>query len=235
MERVESNLSPHHLEVEEILADSIYNTVTTIELCQQKGITAFMQNPSGYKREREGFTFDEQANAYTCSQGATLACKGEQPCREYINHVYRSRADDCRACPIRSQCITGTSATKKLIHSSGKAQYDAMDDRLQTIYGRSMLARRKGIVEPVIGPLMHFNAMKNVYARGLAAADKHVLLASVSFNLKKWLRYGAPKPLCRVASTAMESKKVFMDFFWVSIQEKICQMSTRRFSPITVS
>lgn len=235
LDRIESNLSRHHLQVEEILADSKYNTVSTIELCQQKGITAFMQNPSGYKREREGFTFDEQANAYRCSQGAILSYRGEQRCRDYINHTYASRAADCRECPIRAQCITGTSKVKKLTHSSGKTLYDAMDDRLQTVRGRAMLAKRKGIVEPVIGNLMHSNGMKKVYARGLAAADKHVLLASVSFNLKKWLRYGTPKPLRKAASAAMESKKACMDFFWDIIQEKFCYTPKHRFISIMVT
>lgn len=235
LERVESNLSCHHLDVEEILADSKYNTVSTIELCQQKGITAFMQNPSGYKRQREGFTFDEQANAYICSQGAILAYKGEQPCREYVNYLYRSRADDCRKCPIRSQCITSTSTTKKLAHSSGKALYDLMDDRLQTDHGRAMLTRRKGIVEPVIGNLMDFNAMKKVYARGLGAADKHVLLASVSFNLKKWLRYGTQKPLCKAASAALESKKTEADLFLDLIRKKIHCRIKNKFNSMIVT
>lgn len=234
LERVESNLSRHHLEVEEILADSKYNTVSTIGLCQQKDITAFMQNPSGYKRDREGFTFDSQANAYICSQGAILAYKGERPCREYVNHLYVSRAADCKECPIRSQCISGKSKVKKLTHSSGKALYDLMDDRLQTDHGRAMLTRRKGIVEPVIGNLMDFNGMRKVYARGLAAADKHVLLASVSFNLKKWLRYGAPKPLRKAASAALESKWVCMDFFWDSIQGKFCKTLNYRFNSMMV-
>jgi hypothetical protein len=86
LDRVQRNLSDHGLDAEEILAHSKYNTITTIETCQQEGITAFMQNPSGYKREREGFTFDNQTNTYTCSQGAILAFKREQPCREYINY-----------------------------------------------------------------------------------------------------------------------------------------------------
>jgi hypothetical protein len=211
LERVQRNLSDHGLAVEEILADSKYNTITTIEACQQEGITAFMQNPSGYKREREGFTFDNRTNAYTCSQGAVLAFKREQPCRGYINYVYRSRAVDCKECPIRSQCITGTSTVKTLMHSSGKALYDLMDDRLQTDYGRRMLARRKGIVEPVIGNLMHHNGMKKVYGRGRDTADKHVLMAGISFNLKKWLRYGAPKPLRKAANAALERGRAIVD------------------------
>jgi transposase len=220
LERVQRNLSEHGLDVEEILADSKYNTITTIEACQQEGITAFMQNPSGYKREREGFTFDHRANAYTCSQGAVLAFKREQPCREYVNHVYRSRAADCRECPIRSRCITGTSKAKTLTHSSGKVLYDAMDDRLQTDYGRRMLARRKGIVEPVIGNLMHHNGMKKVYGRGRDTADKHVLMAGISFNLKKWLRYGAPKPLRKAVSAALERSRAIVDDLRCIMAEK---------------
>jgi transposase len=211
LERVQSNLSGHGLAIEEILADSKYNTITTIEACQQKGITAFMQNPSGYKREREGFTFDEAANAYRCPQGAVLTYKGQQPCRDYFNNVYRSSSVDCANCPIRSQCITGKSKVKRITHSSGKAMYDLMDGRLQSDYGRRMLAKRKGIVEPVIGNLMHHNGMKKVYGRGLAAAEKHVLMSSISFNLKKWLRYGAPKPLRKASSAALDRGRAVID------------------------
>jgi transposase len=211
LNRTQDNLADHGLTIEELLADSKYNTLTTIQACQGQGITAFMQNPSGYKREREGFTFDEVANAYRCSQGATLAYKGQKKCRDYFNNVYRSSSADCANCPIRSQCITGKSKTKRITHSSGKALYDLMDDRLQTDYGRRMLAKRKGIVEPVIGNLMHHNGMKKVNGRGLAAADKHVLMASISFNLKKWLRYGASKPLRKAASAALERGRAVVD------------------------
>ena len=222
LNRVQSNLSDHELAVEEILADSKYNTITTIEACQKEGITAFMQNPSGYKHEREGFTFDEQANAYRCSQGATLAYRGQKNCRDYFNNVYSSSATDCNNCPIRSQCLTGKSKVKRITHSSGKALYDLMDDRLQTDYGRRMLAKRKGIVEPVIGNLMHHNGMKKVYGRGLVAADKHVLMASISFNLKKWLRYGAPKPLRKAASGAIERGRSVVDCLKGNFLEKTC-------------
>lgn len=228
LDRVNNTLSVHKLGVKEILADSKYNTITTLELCKQKGITAFMGNPSGYKRDREGFTFDEAANAYTCSQGVTLAYKGQSRCRDYFNNVYISSATDCKTCPIRSQCITGTSRVKQISHSSGKALYDEMDDRLQTDYGRGTLAKRRGIVEPVIGNLIHSNGMKKVFARGLAAADKHVLMASTSFNLKKWLRYGAPKLLGKATSAAIGVRRTVVSIFCDIVQKKLCFKSTHR-------
>lgn len=91
-----------------------------------------------------------------------------------------------------------------------------------------MLASRKGIVEPVIGNGMDFNGMKKVYARGLAAADKHVLMASVSFNLKKWLRYGNPKPLRKATSAAMESKSADVNLLFDMICKKIhCRIKNK--------
>lgn len=235
LDRVNTNLSAYKLGVKEILADSKYNTITTLELCRHKGITAFMGNPSGYKRDREGFTFDKQANAYRCSQGAILAYKGQSRCRDYFNNLYASSLTDCETCPIRSQCITGKSNVKQITHSSGKALYDEMDDRLQTDYGRRMLARRKGIVEPVIGNLMHANGMKKVFARGLAAAEKHVLMASVSFNLKKWLRYGAPRLLGKPASAVMGAKRTVLSMFFDMVQEKLCYISTHKISSMIMT
>ena len=235
LERVQSNLSDHGLAVEEILADSKYNTTTTIEDCQKQGITPFMQNPSGYKRDRDGFTFDEEVNAYQCTQGATLSYKGKQKNREYFQYTYSSSAADCADCPIRSQCIPGKSKVKKLSHSDGKALYDEMDDRLQTDYGRRMLAKRKGIVEPVIGNLMHHNGMKKVYGRGLDLVNKHVLMASISFNLKKWLRYGAPKLLGKATSAAIGVKRAIVSIFYDIIQKKICYKSTHRISSMIIT
>lgn len=197
--QAQRHLAAHRLRVEELIADSKYNTLKTIEDCRQAGVTAYMPNPSGYRRHREGFTYDPATDSYRCSQGVTLPYKSQHKCRDYYNNVYASSAKDCAGCPIRSACITGKKNYKTLTHSSGKALYDQMDDRLQTTYGRRMLGRRRGVVEPVLGNLLHHNGMRKVYSRGLQAATKHVMMAAMAFNLKKWLKY-APIPPLRKAS-----------------------------------
>jgi len=207
MKRLKANLGAHQMHPRELLADSKYNTCTSLEHCNQQGITAFMPNPSGYKPTREGFTFDAEANHYRCSQGAILAYKGTQKRRGYLNKVYRASAKDCTTCPLREECIGGkTKKPKTLTHSSKKALYDQMHKRLQTHQGGLMQARRKGLIEPVIGNLMDHNGMKKSHARGLESADKHVLMASACFNLKKWLRCGTPKPTRKPVSAAKEAK-----------------------------
>lgn len=211
LDQMQANLSAYQLRVEELIADSKYNTLKTIDGCQQAGVTAYMANPSGYKRHREGFTYDPLTDSYRCSQGVTLPYKRQDKCRDYYNNVYASSAKDCAGCPIRSACITGKQTYKTLTHSSGKALYDQMDDRLQTDYGRRMLARRKGVVEPVLGNLLHHNGMRKAYSRGLQAAGKHVLMASISFNLKKWLKYAPVVPFGKAAALGKGRAHAFWD------------------------
>lgn len=211
LDQVQANLSAHHLHVEELIADSKYNTLKTIEGCQKAGVTAYMPNPSGYKRHRDGFSYDPATDSYRCSQGITLSYRRRDKCRDYYNKVYTSSAKDCAGCPIRSGCITGKQPYKTLTHSSGKAWYDQMDDRLQTPRGRRLLASRMGVVEPVLANLLHQNGMRKVYARGLEAAGKHVLMASISFNLKKWLKYAPVIPFGKAVAMGKDRARAFWD------------------------
>jgi transposase len=190
------NLSKYNLSLREVLADSKYNTHHTLQVCESAGITPYMNNPSGYKRDREGFLYDPVSDSYRCSQGAELSFQGLSKSHgKYINRAYVSRVADCAECPLRGDCLSGKKTYKTLYHSSGKQVYDRMDERLQTDKGRWMIAKRKGIVEPVIGTLIHHNAARKTFARGKAAASKHVMMASAAFNLRKWLKKAGKSPL----------------------------------------
>jgi len=203
-----ANLSGDKLGLKELLADSKYNTHPTLEMCEAAGITPYMNNPSGYKPDRDGFLYDEASDSYRCPQGIELSFKGERKNHgKYLNRVYSSRVADCAHCPLRGSCLSGKQTYKTIYHSSGKEFYDRMDARLQTDKGRAMIAKRKGIVEPVFGTLIHHNAMKKSFARGKAAASKHVLMASAAFNLKKWLKMPGKSPqrgACSIGKTVFD-------------------------------
>ncbi len=52
---------------------------------------------------------------------------------------------------------------------------------------------RQSTVEPVLGTLVNFLAMRRVNIRGISLANKCMLMAAASYNLKKLLRFKAPK------------------------------------------
>ena len=60
-------------------------------------------------------------------------------------------------------------------------------------YTRFLTKRRSSTVEPVLGTLINHHNMKRVNARGMKQANKHVLMAALTYNLKKYLRFIAKK------------------------------------------
>jgi hypothetical protein len=48
---------------------------------------------------------------------------------------------------------------------------------------------RQSTVEPVLGTLINFLGLKRVNTRGIEQANKHVLMACIAYNLKKYMNY----------------------------------------------
>lgn len=192
--KARENLAEYGLSINEVLADTGYTTGKNIKWCEQAGMTAYMPNTSNYTPERPGFTYNEQEDHYECSQGEYLTYRSTTTNGKRKKRIYRTFTKQCKNCPIKQQCITSKSPFKQLAHSPGKPWYDLMAKRLSSSYGKWLLRKRKAIVEPALGTLLHHNGMKKVYARGIQAANKHVMMASMSMNLKKWLKHSSTFP-----------------------------------------
>ena len=85
-----------------------------------------------------------------------------------------------------------------------KPLYDKMHEKLtqNKAYHRRLVKRRSATVEPVLGTLINFFNLKRINSRGMAQANKHVLMSSLSYNLKKYLRFifKIPSILAQVVS-----------------------------------
>ncbi|RRR39260.1 IS1182 family transposase, partial [Schaalia georgiae] len=84
-------------------------------------------------------------------------------------------------------------------------------------------------VERVIGTLVNFTNIKRVNTRGIKNANKHVLRASLTYNLKKYLRFTIKKPsiLAQVISLKQGKCFAFMKTVFQSINNSI--LSTPNF------
>lgn len=72
-----------------------------------------------------------------------------------------------------------------------KPLYDKIHEKLtqNKAYQRRLVKRRSSTVEPVLGTLINFFNMKRINSRGMAQANKHVLMSSLLYNLKKYMRF----------------------------------------------
>ena len=166
----------------------------------QKNINAYIPNFGQYKPEREGFIFNKELHQYECikegSNKAVLLFKGEKiDSKGYTKRSYRSSESDCKNCPLREQCCGKTTKYKKIDDSIHKEHYDRMHLKLtqNPNYAKKMVRVRSKTVEPVIGTLVNFTNMKRVNTKGIKQANKHVLMAALTYNLKKYLKFIAKK------------------------------------------
>ena len=90
-----------------------------------------------------------------------------------------------------------------------------MHERLQTNKAKRLKKLRSSTVEPVIGTLVNFLAMKRVNTRGIKQANKCMLMAAVAYNLKKLLNRKGNKVLANVKSMEIKAGKSLLKLFLV--------------------
>nr|WP_310737145.1 transposase [Marnyiella aurantia] len=196
MNQTLENLSLNQMQTEEVLADAGYSSGESLKYCKERGINAYIPNFGQYKPEREGFVFNKEQNRYECVKSggnkALLLFKDTKTDpKGYAKNIYRSSERDCKDCPLRAECCGKVTKFKKIDTTIHKPLYDEMHEKLQRDpnYTRFLTKRRSSRVEPVLGTLINHHNMKKVNARGIKNANKHVLMAALTYNLKKYLKF----------------------------------------------
>jgi transposase len=192
------NLKENHIEIKQLIADTGYSSGEALKYIEETGIDAYIPNFGLYKYEKEGFIYNKELDRYECQRGnkAILPFKGVRKRGDgYDYSQYRSSETVCKSCPLRKECCGEKTKFKKLSHSIYKDYYDRMHEKLtdKEYYAKKMFRLRSSTVEPVLGTLINFLNMKRVNTRGIDSAHKHVLMAALTYNLKKYLRFVAQK------------------------------------------
>ena len=218
IEGLTENLSEQGLTVEQILADTGYSSGQALKALEENNITGYIPNFGQYKHEREGFTYHKEGDYYICPENKKLVFKKIKDNNGYAMKEYRSSRKDCAHCPLRSTCI-GKSFEKSIRDTADKPYYDRMHERLKTPYARKMKKLRQSTVEPVLGTLINFLAMKRVNTRGIKLANKCMIMAAVAYNLKKMIKFSSKRPLAVMATLKKEASH-FSDLLFFSFAQK---------------
>jgi transposase len=207
------NLKQEGLQVEEVYADAGYSSGEALKALEENNIIGYIPNFGQYKPSREGFTYDKENDRYVCSQGKYLPFKKLiTTSLGYKMKVYRSSSKDCGHCKLRSVCI-GKSDFKKIDDTVDKHLYDRMHARLQAVNREKIRQLRSSTVEPVLGTLVNYLAMRRVNTRGIKQAAKCILMSAIAYNLKKLLKWEQRKR--NTAVMAMKKAKKSLLFYFL--------------------
>jgi transposase len=205
------NLKKNEIQIDQVTADTGFSSGEALSYCETKGIDAYIPNHGQYKASREGFVFNKELNQYECTRGnkAILPFRRiRTDSKGYEWKAYRSNNSKCKNCALRKSCI-GKSDFKKLEDTIDKPYYDRMHVKMQTQYAKKITKIRSRTVEPVLGTLINFLNMKRVNTRGIHQATKHVLMAALTYNLKKYMKFQTKKvQSVAIALTYFEEKSL---------------------------
>jgi len=193
-EQTNENLKQNSLKINQIAADTAYSSGEALKYCEENNIDAYIPNFGRYKPEREGFIYNKELDRYECQRGnkAILPLKNAMLKNgEYYVNRYCSSKEKCKGCPFLEKCCGKKSKYKKLDDSIYKEYYDRMHKKLteNKEYSKRLYRSRSSTVEPVLGTLINYLNMKRVNTRGIDLANKHVLMAALTYNLKKYLKF----------------------------------------------
>jgi len=214
------NLESNGIKMGQLIADTGYSSGEALKYLEEKNIDAYIPNFGQYKHEREGFIYNEELDQYECQRGnkAILPLKSvRRKYRDYESKCYRSSESICKNCPLRKECCGEKTKFKKIDHSIYKEYYDRMHKKLtaKKAYARRMSRLRSSTVEPVLGTLINFLNMKRVNTRGIKLANKHVLMAALTYNLKKYLKFISNRAISMAMAIQVEAKTRFSGSFSV--------------------
>jgi len=210
------NLKQQGLQIEEMYADAGYSSGEALKALEQNNITGYIPNFGQYKPSREGFSYDKDNDRYVCSQGKFLPFKNLiTTSLGYKMKVYRSSARDCGPCPLRGVCI-GKSDFKKIDDSIDKPFYDRMHARMEKINRQNIKRVRSSTVEPVLGTLVNYLAMRRVNTRGITQAGKCIIMSAVAYNLKKLMKWEQRKTNTAVMALKKATKSFCFSFLMPS-------------------
>lgn len=198
MEQTIHNLQAYAIKVEQVAADTAYSSGSSLAYCEENQIDAYIPNFGHYTHERLGFIYNPAKDQYECIRGnaAILTFKGiRTDSKGYQKKTYRSSESVCKNCPYRIECCGKATKFKKIDDSIDKPYYDRMHDKIEANpkYAKHMMRMRSKTVEPVLGTLINFTNMRRINTRGIKQANKHILMAALVYNLKKFMHYVSAK------------------------------------------
>jgi transposase len=207
----------------QLTADSNYHSYESLVMCKDEKIDAYIPDIQYRKRDQRfadqerfkdgvhgrqrpdgkpsiftasDFSFDASKQVYLCPQGKELTCHAHNQVNRYRTYdVYHARVEDCAACPLRSRCLSKSTASRRYLSTQVDTEQpnpiDEMKAKIDTEQGKRIYARRLGIVEPVFANICVQKRMHRFTLRSKSKVDVQWRLFALVHNIGKIHVFGA--------------------------------------------
>jgi len=136
------------------------------------------------------FTLNEAQDEVQCPGGATSRTRKRT--RRGHGWQFRFRVSQCRACPLRAQCLSpDTTEGRSVNKSDDEAQYDAAQQRAQTAEYQAV-RREHPRLERKLAELVRWHAGRRARYRGRLRVKIQYVLTALVVNCKRIVKLLSP-------------------------------------------
>lgn len=167
------------------LADGGYYSGPNLVACAEREQTIVVPEARTGAYHKNAFTYDAEADSYTCPQGQVLRLVGsKRRTRGRVTRVYCGAAAVCRACPAFGRCTTDRRHGRMLEVGPEEAHLGRHRRWMATEAARVAYRQRKQVVEPSFGILKEQQGARRFLLRGLTNVRAEWSLLATAFNLR---------------------------------------------------
>jgi len=189
--RLKQRLQKRGLLWDTVLADAGFSSGENYAFLEKEDIVSYIPPHGTYKGGPAGFTYISEGDYWLCRNNKKVTFRKvtvEYGKNNNKKNLYLTRASDCKLCPYKPGCA-GKAPEKRIAVTVYKEEYERAITRIKSKRGRYLKTKRQSTVEPVLGTLTQFVGLRKINTRGIANANKCMLMSAIAYNLKKYLRF----------------------------------------------
>jgi transposase len=184
---------------EQMVVDGGYIKNANIEEAAERGVDLIgpvaESNPAASLKKRgvspdfypDKFRYDEQTNTFTCPAEKTLTFQRSSRHEGRIEHQYRAKAADCKACPFRARCCPKASA-RIVIRREDAEAVKAFRAKMQTAEAKQIYRTRSEVAETPNAWIKSKFGLRQFRLRGLCKVGIEAVWACLTYNVWQWIR-----------------------------------------------
>ena len=189
MEYIHKNVIP----IQTATADAAYDFSLAHRVLDDMGVSFFVrpQARPNYSRvilQPSAFHYDKEQDIYICPNGKTLRLTFLLRGPSGLSLQYHPDKQDCLACPLREQCMTGKQQVRKVERSYFRPSAEKNFSRQNEQEYTDALRKRQIWCEGTFAAQKRGHNLRYLFRRGLEAAEDHCLLSATAMNLKRMIQ-----------------------------------------------
>ncbi len=178
------------LKIEELYGDKAYFMPQILNRLKELSTIPYIPaSASSYKVDEELYSYNKDSDQWFCRYGNETERKTrgkvKKRQKEYEVYKYYFKADQCRNCPHREECLGKAKTVRKILQVSSNApEYYEHSQREKTDEFREKYKERSGI-ERKNAEMKRFHGLARARGYGLRSVSLQAKFTAIAVNLKR--------------------------------------------------